>query len=348
MGKAEGAHTSAVCTALAVKPFRGHEEYDRLLSSTRGWTLYHTPEWQDFLDEVVKGKRLILGIYHSRKLIGFMPAREVKIGPFRLLGSPLPGWNTPYMGPVLLQDVDPSGFLWSLSCFQSRYRYDHMELVSLNSRFEHDRGWKAEITQTRVSPLATDPVQLLRCFSKSCRKLVRRGQRCGVTVELTTSKEFVDIYYSQLREVFAKHNMVPTYPKERMLALWEHLKHTGRLLTSWAKVGGTIIATRIDMVGNGRLHSFGSASRQDSLHYYPNELLRCFVMAYAGQRQLTDYDMSGGNTYKAKFNAELVDMVRYIRSPNYLRALRTLARTWVYWRKGNALNWRYGRTPTKC
>jgi hypothetical protein len=154
----------------------------------------------------------------------------------------------------------------------------------------------------------------------------------GVTVEFTDDENFIDIYYTQLISVFKKDGLVPTYSIDRVRQLWNHLKPANRLLTSWAKINNEIIATRIDVRGNNWLRSFGSASRQDTLHYCPNELLRYFVMSWAGQYGLRYYDMVGGGTYKAKFNAKLTNHVRLMRSTFLLKLGRLIAKKVIYWK----------------
>ena len=46
---------------------------------------------------------------------------------------------------------------------------------------------------------------------------------------------FVDHFYTQLEQVFAKSRMKPTYPKERVKILIETMLPTDRLLLTWVK-----------------------------------------------------------------------------------------------------------------
>jgi CelD/BcsL family acetyltransferase involved in cellulose biosynthesis len=316
---------------LVIDDLREPGLYARLYARCPDWTLYHTPEWLDFLDAAVPGRRLELGIWRGPDLVGLFPARERQLGPFRLFASPMPGWNTAQMGPIWLVPVESEEFWAALERFLKARRFHHTELVSADPRLWDRPGWQREVGHTFLAPLDPDPKRLLAGFGKSCRKIVRRAQRLGVRTEFTEDEKFIDIYYGQLEEVFAKRNLRPTYSKERVRLLWRHLKPTGRLLTAWAILDGQVIATRIDLVGNARLHSFGSASHRPALKAFPNEALRYFVMAWAGRNGMTTFDMTGGGTYKTKFGGRLADEIRLIRSPAMLRLGRRLAR-WAFYR----------------
>jgi len=327
--------TTALDSAYRVAALASASQYAELLPRTRNWTLYQTAEWQSFLDRLAMGDRICLGLYEEDRLVGVMAAREVRKGPLRFLGSPLPGWNTPYMGFAWLASPPPQEVvLPAIARFARENGYGHVEVVGLETTFPPTPGWSEERAETWIAAIASDPEAVLASYSKSCRKSVRRGLRNGVEPELTDDESFVDIYYRQLEEVFGKRGWVPTYPKERVHALWETLKPTGRLLTAWARQGDRIIATRIDIVGNRMLHSFGSASSQETLRLTPNECLRYHVMSWASQNGIARYDMSGRGDYKEKFNGTLVAHTRYMRSSRLLRLARSSAKRYVYWRKG--------------
>jgi len=322
------------------------EAYARLLPRFAGWSLFQTPEWLRFLDGDHRGRTRVIAIERAGSVVGLLPCREQRIGPARALASPFPGWNTPHMGPVLEPDIEPGQFFDALEGFLDAEGISHCELSSLDQRMQHREGWSQEVGASYVAPLYADPEVLLAGYTKSCRKTIRQAERKGVVVSFTDDRAFIDLYYRQLREVFGKSRRVPTYDKSRVVALWDALKPSGRLLTAWARVGERVVATRLDMVGNATLHAFGSASDQTMLSYSPNELLRHHVMAWAGGQGLATYDLCGGGDYKHKFNASLRQSVRLIRSPLWLRTGRTVVRRLVRWR--NSLSFFRGTgSPTR-
>ncbi|MCX5671447.1 MAG: GNAT family N-acetyltransferase [Planctomycetota bacterium] len=321
---------------LTIDDLREPGLYESLYRQAEGWTLYHTPEWLRFLDATVPGERLDLGLYRADRLVGLMPARRRRVGPFRLFASPMAGWCTPYLGPIWLEPLEVEAFMAALQGFLKRRGFHHAEMCSLDPRLTQWPGWHRETTYTYVAPLDPDPDRLLAGFGKSCRKSVRRAEREGVRVEFAEDERFIDIYYGQLQEVFAKRNLRPTYAIDRVRTLWRCLRPAGRLLTSWAVWKGDVIATRVDMLGNKVLHSFGSASYQATLKLHPNELLRFFAMSWAGRNGFTHIDMSGGGAYKEKFNAELQEEPHLLLSSPLLRWARHLARKAFYLMKRGA------------
>jgi hypothetical protein len=64
-------------------------------------------------------------------------------------------------------------------------------------------------------------------------------------IQEANDKGFVDDYYSQLRNVFAKQHLVPTYGMGRVSALIRHLQPTGNLLLRAIDAEGHGIATGI-------------------------------------------------------------------------------------------------------
>lgn len=309
--------------AIKVKPIGSPEVYKQGWCHCPGWTVYHSPAWLEFLAEMGSGQTLMLGFYESGRIVGFLPGKLFDIGPLNLFGSPMPGWTTDYMGPIFLQQVDPDECSNAIIDFAQEYGIHHIEMVSRNGLFSPVTGWSSETAYTYIADLSKDPEALLGSFQKSCRKSIQRAVREGdMEVEFTEEEEFIPTFYGQLIEVFERQGLKPTYSINRLESLWSHLKPGKRLLTSWARLNGKPIATRIDLVGNGTLHSFGSASSQKFLGHHANEYLRYFVMISAAQQGLSQFDMSGGGSYKGKFNAVRTPQSRLIWSPAWLRAGR--------------------------
>lgn len=317
---------------LRIAPLDLSSQYSELLLKTRGQTLYHSLEWLRFLDCSLPGKTIFLGLFDGRDPVGVLPARELKRYSVRIIASPMPGWTTPYMGPVWLEGADNGSFLSAFSRFMKDFGYYHGEVASRSEVLMPADGWKSENQVTWVAAINNNDEEILRSFSKSCQKSIKRSIREGVVTEFMDGEDFVDIYYRQLEEVFGKRDWRPTYDKQRVKNLWKTFKPTGRLLTSCAKIRNEVIATRIDIIGYDTMHSFGSASSQQHLKYYPNENLRYFSMCKAAELSIRKYDMSGGGKYKKKFNADQVDYLLHVRSPWWLMTVRGVMRKIAYLR----------------
>jgi len=295
---------------------------------------YHSGAWLDFIEQTQPVQRVIYEIRHDRHLAGYLPGFTLRRGPIRVFGSPLPGWTTPYLGPVLDRADDVDSLFAAIEIAFRHDRIQHAELrhFGFDCNPPKKGRFRRSLSQTFISRIGRDEDEVLSTFSKSARKSVRRAIRAGLTAQATQDPRFVDVYYDQLRAVFRKSGTEPTYTKQRVQALWDRLMPTGRMLATMVKDGEKCVATRIDFFGCDRLHSFGSASDQESLKLCPNELARYYAMCEAAKRRLAIYDMTGGGSYKAKFNANPVTFPRYVYSSPLLMAARAVARRWTMWK----------------
>ena len=299
------------------------DEWDNKAQKYRSWTVYHSSAWIDFILKTQPVKKVIYSIIENGREVGLMPGFQLNKGPVKIFGSPLPGWTTPCLGP-LVNDIDQSSLLDAIATTIRKDRYSHSELESpiLNVEEALNHGFIAEKRYTYIANILSDPESILSSYSKSCRKAVKKGQRNGLYVETTHDSDFIDLYYQQLMEVFSKKGIVPTYPKERIRLLWDTMMPSGNLLATWVQYENKVIATRLDLLSKDWMYSFGSASSRDYLHLYPNELARYHVMCIGSSRGAMKYDMNGRGSYKAKFGAESITIFKLIHSSKFFMAAR--------------------------
>ena len=304
------------------------EVWDKEAESYATWQVYHSSAWMDFLERTQPVKRHIYAIYIDGRRVGLLPGFTLQKGPLRIFASPLTGWTTPYLGP-LVNDIDHKRLLDAIALQMKRERFCYAEVrhpqFNPNIEFAIKLGYKIKKMSTYVTHLQRDPDAILANFSKSCRKAIHRAQRNNLRVETVDDPAFINIYYKQLQEVFTKSKMAPTYPKSRVEHLWNCLMPTGRLIATWVKHEEKIIATRLDLFGRHGMSSFGSASDKHYQNYYPNELARYHVMCIAASRGLRDYDMTGRGTYKAKFGAKIVSTYALVLSPWWFELAKNTA-----------------------
>src|SRR6266487_2007649 len=72
--------------------------------------------------------------------------------------------------------------------------------------------------------------ELFQGMESACRRCVRKAEKSGVTIEEAHDLAFADEYYAQLKDVFAKQGLVPTYDVERVRKLVKHMEPTGNVL----------------------------------------------------------------------------------------------------------------------
>lgn len=281
-------------------------DWNDIVSQLHGFRAYHLSEWMNFIEETQGLKKIVYEISNNGETVGYLPGFAIHKGPVRIFASPFEGWNTPYMGPVICSDEDQGQLLQAIyqRLKTDGFHYGQFANPELDPKIILRNGFKTQESITYIALVGDSPDNVLANYSKSTRKNVRRAIRNDLLVESTTDKAFIGTYYEQLCQVFEKSNMRPTYSKQKVVALWDNLMPTGRLIATQVLHEGKVIATRLDFFAGIRMHSFGSASDQEYLRLYPNELARYYVMCLAADKGIKYYDMSGGGTYKEKFGAQ--------------------------------------------
>lgn len=307
------------------------DEWNNIISNYTSKTLYHTYEWLEFIEESQGLKKEIYEIVSDNKIVGYLPGFKIKKGPINIFGSPFPGWTTPYMGPIINDNVSQELFFREFKKLMKKEGYHYAELSNrkLDIDIAKKENFIIEEGTTYIAEIKSNPEKILSSYSKSTRKCVRRAIRNNLVVETTIDENFVDSYYVHLEQVFLKSNMKPTYSKNRVRLLIDKLLPKNKIILTWVKLEDDVIANRIDMIDGLWMNSFGSSSHQDYLKSNPNELARFHVMCVAADRGVKHYDMSGGGTYKRKFNSEKVTTYRLIYSRFGLYRTRNLAKTLV-------------------
>jgi len=177
-------------------------------------------------------------------------------------------------------------------------------------------------------------------MDSACRRCIRKAEKSGVTIEEAHELAFADEYYEQLKDVFAKQGLVPTYKLDRVRALIRNLEPTGRLLLLRARdLQGKCIATGI-FPGFNRIAEFwGNASVRSGQILRPNEAIHWHAMRYWKRHGVEIYDWGGEGVYKQKYGCVLHRVPWFSKSRyKLLSRLRNEARN-VFQRKQRFLGW---------
>ncbi|HUO14445.1 MAG TPA: GNAT family N-acetyltransferase [Verrucomicrobiae bacterium] len=268
-------------------------------------TVFQTREWLNFVHETQRAEIVVCELSESGQTVGYFSGLVfTRIG-VRVLGSSFPGWTTPYMGFNLLLGASRKAALAAIE----RMAWDtlkclHMEVS--DPYFAVDDGAENGFATGEYFSYRTDLTEsedkIFGKMSSACRRCVRKAEKSGVTLEQAHDLAFADEYYEQLKDVFAKQGLVPTYSVERVRALIGNLDPTGRLLLVRARDSeGNCIATGIFPGFNKICEFWGNASFRSSQILRPNEAIHWYAMRYWKNRGVEIYDWGGGSTYKEKY-----------------------------------------------
>jgi hypothetical protein len=309
-------------------------------------TVFQTREWIRFVAESQNATPILIELTDSGNTIGFFTGLIFSRFGVKVLGSSFPGWTTPYMGFNLMPGFSRASALaaiektaWeTLKCL-------HMEISDpfFVPEDGQELGFQCQFYTSYRTDLTRSEEELFNSMDSACRRCVRKAEKSGVLIREAHDPSFADEYYEQLKDVFAKQGLVPTYSVERVRTLIKHLEPTGRILLLRAcDSEGKCIATGIFPGFNTIAEFWGNASFRSSQGLRPNEAIQWHVMRYWKSRGVQIYDWGGEGTYKEKYGCTVHRVPWFIKSRYpVVSKLRDQAKQ-IFARKQRFLGWLNG------
>ena len=285
--------------------------------------IFHTPQWLRFVAESQRADPVLAEVRDGPRTVGHFTGLTTKRYGLRILGSPMAGWTTSYLGFNLSPGVSRRAALEALMPFAfGELGCAHLEIRDrgLAETDLEGLGLRWAAAPTAVISLVPPEDALFGAMASACRRNIRKAEKSGVTIEEVTGDDptFAAEFYDQLRDVFAKQNLVPTYPIDRVRSLIRRLAPAGHLLLLRARdPEGRCIATAVLPWYHRTMYFWGGASYRPDQHLRPNEALIWYALRWAKARGVTEFDFVGGNSYKAKYGTTEVPVpwARRSRSP---------------------------------
>lgn len=313
--------------ALSLAPLTDADagRWDELISAYPDRQVFHTQAWLDYLmaSRGVQIRRW--SVRDGSHTMGYFCAGLVSKGPFRILGSPLKGWGTNSMGPLLCEGVDMGAFLAALDALAKSERLAMVELEhpALDPALMTDWGYASTTLWTYRVEISEDEQAMLKRMSKGRRSGIKKAIKSGLFVEECDDLLLADEYYEQFSGVMHRKGLAPTYPREVPRFLMRSLLPKGRLLALRVRESnGRVLAAGLFPFGNGTLYFWGGASVPER-QLCPNDLLHWHAIRFAARCGMRCYDMSGWGPFKKEFGGELATVRRwhkcYWRSARWAR-----------------------------
>ena len=294
--------------------------------------------WLQFIAETQGGEIVIAHLSDEGKTVGYFTGILVKKFGFKIMGSPFPGWTTPYLGFNLLPDISRKKAVAVLISFIFKeLGCIHLELADPYLCLDdvQELGFKSKITQTYVSDLTLTEETLFGKMQSACRRCIRKAEKNGIFIEEASPAGFSEEYFTHLTDVFAKQNLKPTYGQERIEKLLKHLYPTGDLLLLRARdVDGRSIATGIYPGFNKMSYFFGNASLRKYQQARPNEAMHWYAMRYWKNRGVENHYWGGGGAYKEKYGGAQISTMSFSLSKyRIILAARLVAEKIYYYQR---------------
>jgi Acetyltransferase (GNAT) domain len=278
------------------------------LESLPDRTIYQTPEWIAFLAETQGATPVYAELRDGSSVLGHLTGLTFSRFGLRIFGSPFPGWTTMYMGFNLRAEVPRSVALAAAPPFVfGDLGCAHFELADRYLSLEDAGDLENGFVESYETDLKQSEDEIFASMESACRRCIRKAEKSGVVIEEAADENFAGEYYEQLKDVFLKQGLVPTYDIERVRSLIRHLLPTGRLLLLRARdPDGACIGTGI-YPGMNRIAQFwGNASFRASQNLRPNEALHWYAMRYWKKQGVEFFDWGGGGEYKEKYGCRKI------------------------------------------
>ncbi len=311
-------HKSFHIEAVGVEDFNFNE-----LNDYEDRTVFHSHEWFSFLKESQGAMPAILKIKHGDSVAGFFFGAIKKKFGFGIMGSPFKGWTTLYMGFTLHSQYRRRDVLPSILEFVfGELNCHHIEITDryFSPGDGANLGMECDVGRSFLIDLRKTKEELYDAMEKkSCRWCIRKARKEGVVIEEANDPGFADDYCLQLKDVFSKQALVPTYSLPRVEQLIKHLGSTGNLLLLRARSPrGDCIATGIFLASNDMMIFWGGASLRKYQSFRPNELVIWHAMNHWKDKGIKFFDMGGGGEYKRKYGGAEIPVISLRKSKNVL------------------------------
>ena len=305
---------------LAFHPFEGTlDDWGKVLATFPDAEIFQTPAWIRFIAESHRATPVIATLRDGNDEVGYFAGLTMRKMGIKILGSPFVGWTTDFMGIRLKVGLPKHAVIAALEQFAFR-QLGCLHLEWADRQFVPDDvaglGFDVQPSMSYLVDLTPAEEAIYQRFSSSsCRYCIRKAAKEGIVVEEAGDEAFADDYYAQLKDVFAKQNLVPTYGPNRVRLLIKHLFPTGNLLLLRARdPSGTCIATGLFLGSNKTAYFWGNASWRQHQHFSPNESLHWHAMRFWKRRGMEIYDFCGGGDYKRKYGGQEVKRFVFCKS----------------------------------
>lgn len=334
--------------------------WDHIVTRFDNYRIAHKSAWIHSLQASAGGKPVYLIFEKDGDVVGCLPGLISRLGPVRLFGSPLPGWQTNSMGPVFDKGRISCEELMkaTVTFLEAKYGIHHIELISasLDRPIMQLLGFRGEAVPTFRAPLFPgDEERALRQFKDSARRNVRRAVRLGLQPKFEEEEGFVDEAYDQITEVFARGGHVVPFSRKRVYDFFRHMKASKNLvaISVYMPDGKVNIATGMFIIEGEELFLWQWAHRTRYRWYRPTELMTWTVMRKAMEAGCRTFDLMGGGEFKAKFGAQRdLNQYRWVRSRyKWLTQIRDLVEKCYRWQqtvRGYVAKWRLPELPDEA
>lgn len=331
------------------------EAWDSLVRRFPDHTVFHARAWLEAVS-AAKGLRVLLMQAHVRRdCVGVWPLMEWRRGPFRAIGSPLPGCATPYLGPLISPDADPIALVSAFLRHPVFRRYLYFGCRVLDERRPvnlEPLGFTREVDfDTYRLDLRRSVDELWAGLKSECRTRIRKAEKMGVEIREERDAGVLDDFWAMVEQTFALSGIRPIFSLGFLRELHCRLTAAGQLSILSAFLDGQRLATLVLPFDAHTLYYWAGAAHVRWRQVPAHNLLHWRAITLARERGLQRYDFistfGSHGRFKRTFGPEAVHVItRWERSPSApLRVAKDLYQRYLLRRRRTL---RLGRTAPEA
>jgi hypothetical protein len=279
-------------------------------------SVFQTRAWLELLRTCVGVEPVVARVDEGSSAVGWFAGGLVRRAGLRVVGSPMPGWATSYMGFTLDDPALVPGALDALRRFAfGELRAVHLEVLDRAAPAgPPGAGWRRSTLPGWELDLAgRDDATLLAGMTSMARRNVRRAERDGVVVEEVGAEDaerFAAEHLAQARWVFALRGRHPTIDERRVATALRLLGPAGHVVALRARdAAGRPVATGVFPGLPGATAVLWSvAGDERARELRANEALVHEALRRWRDRGAARFDFGGGGDYKAKFGGRPIEV----------------------------------------
>lgn len=290
------------------------DEYTKLIKPFLSkCSLYHQHEW---LASLAREPNIqVFGLKtetENGELVSVTPFFQQKKLFLVLVGSPLRGTFTEYMGPIFSDKASEKlkeEIILSQYAFLKARSYSYIEWgVKGNSHSEcfkvlEDLDCIHIDKPTLIINLSLGVDEVWKGFQGRARNMIRKAEKNGVVVQRKDADENdIKQYYSMLDATFKKQGIRTPHSYSLFKNMHHYLTPKNWLQYFCAEYEGQIVAAAIFITYGGRMMYLSGTSTTAGAKLAANNLIQWEAIKFASENGITEYDMGGtGNLAIDKF-----------------------------------------------
>jgi GNAT acetyltransferase-like protein len=225
-------------TILIRKPYQfkdlsggDRSPYTTYVGRLKESNLFHSLPWLDFIVREHSGRLLLLEVRRDGEFYGYWPLISVRKMVFKLMGSPLRGWLTSHMGPLLEGPLEED-LVQALKqlCLENRIAYLEVAGNGLDGSALLAAGFRPKLRETWILDIEASESAQWDKLHYNCRKNIKKAERGGVTVSPIDGPEFFPRFYDLVVKTFRKKGLSIPFGYRRLELLQDTIGKNGQMI----------------------------------------------------------------------------------------------------------------------